>query len=106
MKLQKLSIILVLIIFSPEAFSQSSQVLNYIYSISGKKTIAGQHNKEPNSDPARWTDYIKETTGKYPALWSGDFLFKQVNIDERWTKCQGGDLLSVLFVECHLSTYR
>ena len=85
MKLQKLTIVLVLIIFSSEAFSQSLQVLNYIYSISGKKTIAGQHNKEPNSDPARWTDYIKETTGKYPALWSGDFLFQQVNIDERWT---------------------
>jgi len=85
MKLQKLAIVLVLIIFSSEAFSQSSQVLNYIYSISGKKTIAGQHNKEPNSDPARWTDYIKETTGKYPALWSGDFLFQQVNMDERWT---------------------
>lgn len=60
------------------------QVLDYLYSISGKKIIAGQHNKEPNAEPTKWTDYIYETTGKYPALWSGDFLFQQENIDNRW----------------------
>lgn len=60
------------------------QVLDYIESISGKKIIAGQHNKEPNADPAKWTDYIYETTGHYPGLWSGDFLFQQENIDNRW----------------------
>ncbi len=81
----KLLLILVLIIFGSKTFSQPSRVLEYIYSISGEKTIAGQHNKEPNAKPAMWTEYIKETTGKYPALWSGDFLFQQVNIDNRWT---------------------
>lgn len=84
MKTQKLILILALIISVSKTFSQSSQVLEYLYSISGKKTIAGQHNKEPNADPARWTEYIKETTGKYPGLWSGDFLFQQDNIDNRW----------------------
>jgi len=73
------------IIFATESHSQSSQVLSYLYSISGKKTLAGQHNKEPNADPVKWTSFIKETTGKYPALWSGDFLFEQENIDNRWT---------------------
>ena len=85
MKIQKLLIILILIVFGTNTFAQSSQVLKYLYSISGKKTIAGQHNKEPNAKPAMWTEYIKETTGKYPGLWSGDFLFQQVNIDNRWT---------------------
>jgi mannan endo-1,4-beta-mannosidase len=60
------------------------QTLDFIKSILGKKTLAGQHNKEPNTDPDRWTRYIKETTGKLPALWSGDFLFQQENIDNRW----------------------
>jgi mannan endo-1,4-beta-mannosidase len=64
--------------------TQSFQSLDYIKSISGKKTLAGQHNKEPNADPDKWTRFIKETTGKYPALWSGDFLFQQDNIDDRW----------------------
>jgi len=64
--------------------AQARQALEYIQGISGKKTLAGQHNKEPNSDPDKWTRYIHETTGKYPALWSGDFLFQQENIDARW----------------------
>jgi mannan endo-1,4-beta-mannosidase len=75
----------VLLFVTAEVCSQSSQVLEYIHSISGEKTISGQHNKEPNSKPAMWTEFIKETTGKYPALWSGDFLFQQENIDARWT---------------------
>jgi len=59
------------------------KTLDYLYSISGKKTLAGIHNREPNSTPARWTNEIQKTTGKYPALWSGDFLFQQDNIDNR-----------------------
>jgi mannan endo-1,4-beta-mannosidase len=57
--------------------------LNYLYKISGKKTLAGIHNREPNAQPAKWTEEIKNTTDLYPALWSGDFLFQQDNIDNR-----------------------
>ena len=81
----KLTFVLSLLLLSSESFSQSSQVLNYLYSISGKKILAGQHNKEPNSEPVKWTTFIHQTTGKYPALWSGDFLFQQDNMDTRWT---------------------
>jgi mannan endo-1,4-beta-mannosidase len=65
--------------------AQQLRSLQYLKKISGQQTIADQHNKEPNVDPDKWTQFIKETTGKYPALWSGDFLFQQNNIDERWT---------------------
>lgn len=61
------------------------KTLDYLYAISGTKTISGIHNREPNSTPARWTDEIFSTTGKYPGLWSGDFLFQQDNIDHRQT---------------------
>lgn len=64
---------------------QTSDVLEYLESISGENILAGQHNREPNSDPDKWTEYIKQITGKYPALWSGDFLYQQDNIDNRWT---------------------
>ena len=67
-----------------DTYSQDSKVLEYLYKISGGKIMAGQHNKEPNSDPDKWTEYIKETTDKYPALWSGDFLFQKDDIDNRW----------------------
>ncbi|MDX2443742.1 MAG: glycosyl hydrolase [Bacteroidales bacterium] len=83
--MKKLKIVFVLLLIATGALAQSSQVLDYLNQISGKKTLAGQHNKEPNSHPAMWTAFIKKTTGKFPALWSGDFLFQQENIDERWT---------------------
>ena len=69
---------------SKETFGQL-KVLDYLHEISGKYIIAGQHNREPNSDPGRWTRYIHDLTGKYPALWSGDFLFQEENIQHRWT---------------------
>ena len=83
MKRQPLLILLIVGAFWVQA-QNKQQVLDYLYSISGKQIIAGQHNKEPNAEPTKWTDYIYETTGKYPALWSGDFLFQQENIDNRW----------------------
>lgn len=61
------------------------QMLNYLYKISGNGTVSGIHNREPNSTPEVWTDQIYSVTGKYPGLWSGDFLFEQDNIDNRQT---------------------
>lgn len=61
------------------------KTLNYLYSISGTKTIAGIHNREPNSSPAAWTEQAHTVTGKYPGLWSGDFLFEADNIANRQT---------------------
>jgi mannan endo-1,4-beta-mannosidase len=61
------------------------KTLDYLYTISGTKTISGIHNREPNSNPAQWTNNIFNTTGKYPGLWSGDFLFQEDNISNRQT---------------------
>jgi mannan endo-1,4-beta-mannosidase len=59
------------------------KVLSFLYRISGSKTVAGIHNREPSAMPARWTSEVFAATGKYPGLWSGDFLFQQDNIDNR-----------------------
>ena len=53
--------------------STGGKVLNFLRSISGSRTVAGQHNREPNSAPAMWTNKIQATTGRFPGLWSGDF---------------------------------
>jgi mannan endo-1,4-beta-mannosidase len=65
--------------------STGSQPLDFLRGISGSQTVAGQHNREPNSEPALWTNWIDDTTGKFPGLWSGDFLYEQDNIDNRGT---------------------
>lgn len=84
--------------------------LNYLYKISGTKTVAGIHNREPNATPAVWTDKVYSVTGKYPGLWSGDFLFQQDNIDNRQimineaiTQYQQGALVNIMWHACNPS---
>lgn len=59
------------------------EVLRFLYRQQGIRTLSGIHNREPNRDPARWTDSVYRATGLYPALWSGDFLFELDNIANR-----------------------
>ena len=81
--------------------------LNYLYSISGKKTVAGIHNREPNAIPSLWTDSITVLSGKTPALWSGDFLFLTDDIKARWTLIyeaekawEKGSLVNIMWHTC------
>lgn len=86
---------------------RTAVVLDYLRGISGTRILSGQHNREPNAEPARWTDFIKETTGRYPALWSGDFLYQQGNMDNRWTmiyeaekQWENGALVNLMWHAC------
>ena len=64
---------------------RSLPVMDFFNQISGKYTVLGIHNREPNSRPTMQTDEINRRTGKYPGLWSGDFLFSSPDVDNRWT---------------------
>ena len=69
----------------------SLPVLDYLKSISGKATVSGIHNREPNSRPSRQTDRLADLVGRHPGLWSGDFLFSAADVSNRWTmirECQ------------------
>lgn len=59
------------------------KTLDFLSRISGKNTVAGIHNREPNAKPAQWTNAVDSLTGKTPGLWSGDFLFQEENIKNR-----------------------
>lgn len=84
------------------------KTLDYLYIISGKKTVAGIHNREPNSDPTRWTEEVKSVTGRYPGLWSGDFLFqadninnRQVMINEAVNQWKKGAIINIMWHACN-----
>ncbi len=54
-----------------------------------------------------WTDSIYAMTGKYPAFWSGDFLFQQSNINHRATmiheaktQWEQGAVVSIMWHTC------
>lgn len=86
----------------------SFKTLNLLYKTSGKQTIAGIHNREPNAEPAKWTNEMVKITGKQPGLWSGDFLFQKENIDNRglmineaikqWKK---GSIVNIMWHACN-----
>lgn len=84
------------------------KTLNYLYKISGSKTVFGIHNREPNATPAIWSEKIQSTTGKYPGLWSGDFLFQAENInnrkkmiDEAVRQWQKGAIVNIMWHACN-----
>ncbi|ONI41456.1 hypothetical protein AN640_07995 [Candidatus Epulonipiscium fishelsonii] len=58
--------------------------MDYLHSISGKKTILGIHNREPNAVPDLQTNRVTTLTGQKPALYSADFLFLDEDVDNRW----------------------
>ena len=58
---------------NPNASPEARALLKYFYSISGKYTLAGQHNYPYHI--ARWTDRVYDLTGRYPALYGQDFGF-------------------------------
>ncbi|WP_210463356.1 glycoside hydrolase family 26 protein [Rufibacter roseolus] len=84
------------------------KTLNYLYSISGSKTVSGIHNREPNATPARWTEEMKTVTGKYSGLWSGDFLFqadninnRQIMVNEAWNQWKKGAIVNIMWHACN-----
>ncbi|MGD0096511.1 MAG: glycosyl hydrolase [Terracidiphilus sp.] len=58
---------------NPHATPEARALLAYLQSISGKATIAGQHNY--SNAGARWTDMAYDLTAKYPGLFGADFGF-------------------------------
>ncbi|MBS7614441.1 glycosyl hydrolase family 26 [Candidatus Bathyarchaeota archaeon] len=62
---------------NPNASPEARKLLRFLYRISGKKTLTGQH--EFLGRMSVITEKVKEITGKYPAVWGSDFGFS----DER-----------------------
>jgi mannan endo-1,4-beta-mannosidase len=53
------------------ASKEAKELLEYIYSKSGKKIISG-HNVSGN-DFNKWHKYVEDLTGKSPAIWGSGF---------------------------------
>lgn len=98
------------------SFAGQFKSLDFLNSISGSKTVSGQHNDrkpyndqtgEYTADPSYYTDKIFNTTGKYPALWGGDFEFdkprvdtRQDMIDEAKAQWDKGAIISLMWHSC------
>jgi mannan endo-1,4-beta-mannosidase len=84
-----------------------ASVIQYLQSITGKNIVSGQHNKEPASAPAQYTQQVKDITGEYPGLWGGDLMFanrdvakRQRVIDEAKSQWASGSLVALTWHAC------
>jgi len=90
---------------TPPGPTAKQRVLAYLASISGKRTVAGQHDKN-NATPTDATDQVDAITGKMPALWSGDFLFggdvadRPTMIAEAQTQWTAGAIVHLMYHAC------
>ncbi|WP_426503592.1 lectin [Dactylosporangium sp. McL0621] len=106
------AILLAALIANPapaQAFPASTRaaLVSYLSGISGQYTITGQHNREPNSDPTKWTRVAQGITGQTPGLWGGDFLFAASDVNARQTmvseairQWQGGSIVALTWHMC------
>ena len=58
---------------NPNATPEARKLLKYLYKIQGKKTLSGMHNVLGKMSSS--SDRVHDLTGKYPAIWGGDFGF-------------------------------
>ena len=64
--------IIIVILPLPSSAQTSFKTLNYLYSISGSKTIAGQMGDG-------YMQPMKDVSGRYPALWGEDWSFDMIS---------------------------
>jgi len=105
--MKNLVALIILFLFISTTYSQSFKTLYYLKGISGSQVLAGEHNREPLSDPDMYSDSLFALTTKYPALWSSDFLFQQDNINNRWKmiyeaeeQWDNGAVVQIMFHTC------
>jgi mannan endo-1,4-beta-mannosidase len=87
--------------------STKQAVINYLASISGTSIVSGQHNKEPASAPAQYTQLVTNITGQTPGLWGGDMMFtssdsanRQNVINQAKTQWANGSLVALTWHVC------
>jgi mannan endo-1,4-beta-mannosidase len=85
--------------------SPRDRLIGFLQSISGTKTLSGEHNREASQG-----DFIQamhDVTGHYPALWGGDFLYESDAIQNRpnvisylMNGWKGGAVISLMYHAC------
>ena len=60
---------------NPDAAPEARQLLEFLYSLPGRRTLTGQHNTP--REMSQYSDQVQEISGAYPAVWGQDFGFSE-----------------------------
>ncbi len=90
---------------NPQASPEARRLLEFIYSISGKRTLSGQHNYP--GFHSGYSSRAQEITGRRPALWGQDFgftahgkdgiLHRAANLQEALRKHREGSIITLMW---------
>ncbi len=86
---------------NPHATPEAKKLLAYLYSIQGKKIIAGQQNYVGKADT--FPNIVKDLTGKYPEIWGCDFINyyvpgnPQALVDAAYKKYKEGYIITLMW---------
>jgi mannan endo-1,4-beta-mannosidase len=91
---------------NPSAQVQVKQLLRFLYEISGKRTMTGQHNTP--REMGEYSDEAAAITGLYPAVWGQDFgfaadgdmdgiNFRQAIIEEAKRQYAAGSVITLMW---------
>ena len=90
---------------NPQASPEARELLEYLHSISGQKTLSGQHNY-PGFHSV-YSNRAQEITGRYPAIWGQDFGFtadgkdgidhRSINIEEAIKRYREGSIITLMW---------
>lgn len=83
------------------ATKEARELLRFLYSIKGKRIIAGHHNDVRTPD--EYSQRLKQITGRKPLLWGADFIHyylpgnAQAVVDEAFRKYKEGYIVTLMW---------
>lgn len=81
---------------NPDATTATKELLSYLYSISGKQILSGQHNYP--HELTRSTDSIVAITGKKPVIWGSDIShISDALFEEAQRQYQNGSIITLMY---------
>ncbi len=90
---------------NPQASPEARRLLEFLYSISGKKTLSGQHNYP--GFHSGYSTRAQEITGRHPAIWGQDFgftaqgkdgiLHRAANMEEALRRHREGSVITLMW---------
>jgi mannan endo-1,4-beta-mannosidase len=90
---------------NPKASPEARKLLEFIHSISGKKTLSGQHNYP--GFHSTYSENAAKITGRQPAIWGQDFGFtgggkdsifsREANMEEAIQRHKEGSIITLMW---------
>ena len=86
---------------NPNATQEARELLQFLYSLKGKRIIAGHHNAA--TSPDQYPNRVKELTGKRPLIWGCDFIHyympgnPQTLVEEAFKKYKEGYIITLMW---------